>query len=61
MPFRLGSFDKLFCFGVLQYTPDVRVAFFALPPMLKPGGEMVVDVYKKNLLLTILSTKNYVR
>jgi SAM-dependent methyltransferase len=61
MPFRPGSFDKLFCFGVLQHTPDVRGAFFALPPMLKPGGRMAIDVYKKTFLLTILSTKNYVR
>jgi SAM-dependent methyltransferase len=47
MPFREGYFDKVFCFGVLQHTPDVRKAFLALPPMLKEGGDLVVDVYRR--------------
>jgi hypothetical protein len=33
----------------------------ALSPMLKPGGELVVDVYRKNLIGSFLQTKNYVR
>src|SRR5437763_11214620 len=37
MPFHSWYFDKVFCFGVLQHTPDVRQAFLALPPMLKAG------------------------
>jgi len=61
MPFPPGSFDKLFCFGMLQHTPDVRGAFMALPPMLKPGGELVVDVYKKTFASTVLATKYYAR
>jgi len=61
MPFRLGSFDKLFCFGVLQHTPDVHKAFLALPLMLKPGGELVADVYKKTFFRAVLQTKYYVR
>ena len=61
MPFRPGMFDKLFCFGMLQHTPDVHGAFRALPPMLKPGGDLVVDVYKKTFFATVLGTKYYVR
>src|SRR5207248_3605674 len=61
MPFRTEYFDKVFCFGVLQHTPDVRQAFLALPPMLKPGGELVVDVYKKTFFRTCLATKYYAR
>jgi 2-polyprenyl-3-methyl-5-hydroxy-6-metoxy-1,4-benzoquinol methylase/uncharacterized protein YbaR (Trm112 family) len=61
MPFRSGYFDKVFCFGVLQHTPDVRQAFLALPPMLKPGGELAVDVYKKTFFRTCLATKYYAR
>lgn len=61
IPFRRGAFDKLFCFGVLQHTPNVRRAFFALPPMLRSGGELVCDVYKKTLPATLLGTKYYVR
>jgi SAM-dependent methyltransferase len=45
MPFERESFDKIFCFGVLQHTPDVAKTFASLVPYLKPGGELVVDVY----------------
>ena len=48
MPFKKRIADKLFCFGVLQHTPDVRKAFKSLPPYLKPMGELVVDIYKKS-------------
>ena len=45
LPFKPGSFDFVYCFGVLQHTPDVRSAFMALPPQLGPGGRLAVDVY----------------
>lgn len=61
MPFRSGTYDKLFCFGMLQHTPDVHKSFQALPPMLKPGGELVVDVYRKSFLRSRLQTATYVR
>ena len=38
LPFKRKSFDYVFCFGVLQHTPDPRAAFLALPEQLKPGG-----------------------
>ena len=61
MPFQRGFFDKVFCFGVLQHTPNVEKAFLALPPMLKADGELVVDIYKKTFARTYLQTKYYVR
>ena len=61
MPFRKRYFDKIFCFGVLQHTPDVKNAFMSLPPLLKHGGELAIDVYKKTFVATWLSTKYYVR
>jgi len=45
MPFRPHSFDRVLCLGVLQHTPDVRKAFDTLASFVKPGGELVVDVY----------------
>ncbi len=48
MPFEKESFDKIFCLGVLQHTPDVKQSFNALLPFLKKGGEIAVDVYSKN-------------
>ncbi len=61
MPFRIKYFDKVFCFGVLQHTPDVKKAFMSLPPLLKQGGKLAIDVYKKTFIATCLSTKYYVR
>lgn len=45
IPFQKESFDKVFCFGVLQHTPNVENAFMNLVPYIKPGGELVIDVY----------------
>ena len=63
LPFQKEYFDKIFCFGVLQHTPDVRKAFLSLVPYLKEGGEIVVDVYKLNRrdLGTYVHPKHYLR
>lgn len=45
LPFKTASFDKVFCFGVLQHTPDVEASVKALIDMAKPGAEVVVDFY----------------
>lgn len=47
LPLRPGSFDFIYCFGVLQHTPDPRQAFLRLPRLLKPGGGIAVDTYSK--------------
>jgi ubiquinone/menaquinone biosynthesis C-methylase UbiE/uncharacterized protein YbaR (Trm112 family) len=47
LPFRDESFDMVYCFGVIQHTPDVKRAFLALVPPLKRGGKIAVDVYAK--------------
>lgn len=54
MPFKTNFFNKLFCIGVLQHTPNPEDAFLNLPKYLKPGGSLVVDVYsyKRYLLVT---------
>ena len=48
MPFPDDAFDKVFCFGVLQHTPDFESAVEALISKAKPGGEVVVDFYPVN-------------
>ncbi|HVZ97529.1 MAG TPA: class I SAM-dependent methyltransferase [Chitinophagaceae bacterium] len=45
MPFAPAQFDKVFCFGVIQHTPDVRKTVKSLIEMAKPGGEVIVDFY----------------
>ncbi len=47
LPFPLGLFDKIYCLGVLQHTPDPKKALLNLANYLKPGGELVVDCYQK--------------
>jgi SAM-dependent methyltransferase len=47
LPVRPAQFDYVYCFGVLQHTPDPERAFLALPALLKPGGKLAVDVYLK--------------
>lgn len=59
MPVRPYSFDKVYCFGVLQHTPDVERAFTSLTRYLKPGGELVVDVYAKGVWWKHLLTTRY--
>lgn len=49
VPFPNGFFDKVFCLGVIQHTPDPEKAFFSLATKVRPGGELVVDVYEKKL------------
>jgi SAM-dependent methyltransferase len=48
IPLHKESFDKVFCMGVLQHCPDVRAAFMSLVPFLRPGGEIVIDVYQRH-------------
>jgi 2-polyprenyl-3-methyl-5-hydroxy-6-metoxy-1,4-benzoquinol methylase len=50
MPYRPASFDRVFCFGVIQHCPDVKKAFTSLVEMVKPGGHLAVDVYDRRRL-----------
>jgi SAM-dependent methyltransferase len=45
MPFPDGSFDRIFCMGVLQHTPSFEKSVRTLVEKAKPGGEIVVDFY----------------
>jgi SAM-dependent methyltransferase len=44
-----GTFDKVLCLGVLQHTPDPEGSFRSLIHCLKPGGEIAIDIYARNL------------
>lgn len=61
MPFEEESFDKVFCFGVLQHTPDPHASFRALVEMLKPGAKLATDIYLKSLMRYYLNTRYWVR
>ncbi len=61
MPFQKNQFDKVFCFGVLQHTPDVQKTVKSLIDMAKPGGEVVVDFYPLKGWWTKLHSKYLLR
>lgn len=44
-PFPDDSFDKVFCLGVLQHTPDFEKSIQMLILKAKKGSEIVVDFY----------------
>jgi SAM-dependent methyltransferase/uncharacterized protein YbaR (Trm112 family) len=49
IPVRPRSMDKVLCLGVLQHTPDPASSFRYLTECVRPGGELVVDVYPARL------------
>jgi ubiquinone/menaquinone biosynthesis C-methylase UbiE len=61
MPFPDNSFDKVFCFGVLQHTPDFKKSVQCLVNKAKPGGEVVVDFYPIKGWYTKISAKYMMR
>ena len=61
MPFPKDFFDNLFCFGVLQHTPDVERAFLNLPQYIKKGGSLVADFYRYEWWRYFLVTRYWIR
>jgi 2-polyprenyl-3-methyl-5-hydroxy-6-metoxy-1,4-benzoquinol methylase len=47
LPFDEESFERVFCYGVLQHTPDPRAAFLTIVRYARPGGWIAADVYKR--------------
>lgn len=60
LPFAKGSFDFVYCLGVLQHTPDVDAAFVALTSQTKPGGALAIDVYPR-MWQNLASAKDWIR
>jgi 2-polyprenyl-3-methyl-5-hydroxy-6-metoxy-1,4-benzoquinol methylase len=48
-PFAVGTFDVVYCDGVLHHTPDTRASFEAISRLAKGGGRVFVWVYRSNL------------
>jgi len=61
MPYHKNWFDFVFCYGVLQHTPNPKQAFMGLTSLLKPGGQIAIDVYARETQLTKLAAKYWYR
>ena|ERR1051325_8653595 len=61
IPFPKNFFDKVFCYGVLQHTPDPKRAFMALIPFLRPGGKLSIDLYRRTPWTTRWTSKYWYR
>jgi SAM-dependent methyltransferase len=49
-PVRPAIADFLYTFGVVHHTPDPERAFRALVPLVKPGGEIALWVYRRRFI-----------
>ncbi len=59
LPFFKNKFDYVFCYGVLQHTPDPESTFNHLVKYLKKGGKISIDSYRKIYFPTGWSTPKY--
>ena len=54
LPFKQYNFPFVYSLGVLQHTPDVKLAFRNLPLMLTKGGILCVDFYEDSFKSKLL-------
>lgn len=47
LPLRKGAFDGVFCYGVIQHTPDPKKTMETLPAFVRPGGLLAYDFYER--------------
>jgi SAM-dependent methyltransferase len=59
MPLDDAQFDFVFCYGVLQHTPDPKTAYRKIFSRLKPGGRISIDYYRKFRLPNVWATPKY--
>lgn len=49
-PFKNQTFDLVHSHGVLHHTPDTKLSFNNLPPLVKNGGLLYIAVFRRALL-----------
>lgn len=59
IPFPDNYFDYVFCYGVLQHTPDPDAAYRSLFRKLKPGGRISIDNYRRFTGTNVWATSKY--
>ena len=61
MPFEDCAFERIFCLGVLQHTPNFENSVKSLIRKLKINGEVVVDFYPSKGIITKIHSKYILR
>lgn len=59
LPLEDARFDFVFCYGVLQHTPDPALAYRRIFAKVKPGGRISIDWYRRFRLPNVWSTPKY--
>lgn len=49
IPFVKSTYDYVVCLGVLQHTPNPEESIKSLWAMVKPGGALVIDHYRRKI------------
>ena len=47
LPFGPGTFDLVYCIGVIQHTPDPAASLVSIANMVKSQGEIAVTIYPR--------------
>ncbi|MBV6496241.1 MAG: class I SAM-dependent methyltransferase [Acidobacteria bacterium] len=47
LPFRQGAFDRAYCIGVIQHTPDRAASLRSVTQMVKPNGSVAFTIYPR--------------
>lgn len=61
LPFKKGTFDHVYCIGVIQHTPDPDQSLRSIAEMVKPDGEIAVTIYERRKWYTMLFSKYWLR
>jgi SAM-dependent methyltransferase len=56
LPFKDGSFDAVYSFGVLHHTPDTQASIDEIRRVLRPGGVAVISLYHRHSAFYWVST-----
>lgn len=56
---KLGTYDYVFCYGVLQHCPNPDLAYQKIFERLKEGGKISIDYYTNPLIPTPWTTPKY--
>jgi SAM-dependent methyltransferase len=57
LPFADDTFDLIISLGVLHHTPNPRMAFAALPRVLKRGGRLSITVYDAGNKVYVMNSR----